>query len=304
MKLSQGDKMWLSEEIAKAVDNVHHEVSALKPQGWKKLFFLLREWGLLATNITVIVTLLGLFATAVYAVSSRREADATLHQKTTDRLDDIDKKLVEMNAKIGNGQLATLSSLPTTPTTIKRLMAIVDAAQQSNIPLDRNLVVEAGQHFVEASYNNEDAWGAANNLLSYQTSVVINLAPKLPVSTRNIVTRYKAPVGFTGTTQWMGVSASPAVPELHPVGTANENSKLAEGPAFLLLTGSTVNLDGMVLKRIVIRDAMITYSGGYLSLDQVYFVNCVFKMQPKKSAFLLAKAAFNTSGVVDFQSEG
>jgi hypothetical protein len=63
------------------------------------------------------------------------------------------------------------------------------------------------------------------------------------------------------------------------------------------MEGGTVRLDGMIMKRIVIRDARVIYQGGPASLRGVYFVNCKFEIQPKLTGQMLATAIISEPSV-------
>lgn len=55
----------------------------------------------------------------------------------------------------------------------------------------------------------------------------------------------------------------------------NLNKKL--GARVLIIEGQ-VSLDDMYLKNVIIRNSIVSYNGGPVSLENVTFVNCIFKL--------------------------
>jgi hypothetical protein len=60
MALRNEDREWLQLQIDKAIAKVFDSV---KPQGWKKVFFWLREWGIAAAIIGVFAALIAIVTT-------------------------------------------------------------------------------------------------------------------------------------------------------------------------------------------------------------------------------------------------
>ena len=87
--------------IHRAIDaSIAAAVSRLRPSGWRKALNLLREWGVLGVNVTIIVALLALAATEFHQATARIQKETTFETKTGDRLDAIEKRLTDIEASI------------------------------------------------------------------------------------------------------------------------------------------------------------------------------------------------------------
>ena len=93
MPLRNEDKDWIRGEIRSAL-------GTSKPQGWRKLVFVLRELGPLASSIAIVVTLLGITAAAIYHAVADVQEEATFRTHTGDRLDKIESTLALLQAQI------------------------------------------------------------------------------------------------------------------------------------------------------------------------------------------------------------
>lgn len=105
MKLGKGDRDSISTEITTAVAAA---VDLLKPRGWRKALYVLRELGILGTIMTVIVALLGITAAAVYhAVADVRE-ETQFRTNTGIRLTHIEETLKLIPAQIAASSFSNL----------------------------------------------------------------------------------------------------------------------------------------------------------------------------------------------------
>jgi hypothetical protein len=50
------------------------------------------------------------------------------------------------------------------------------------------------------------------------------------------------------------------------------------GPGFLIVQGLSATIDGFYLRRIIFKNMRLTYHGGPLVMEQVYFLECQFEM--------------------------
>jgi hypothetical protein len=73
------------------------------------------------------------------------------------------------------------------------------------------------------------------------------------------------------------------------------------GPAFLLVKGLTATLDGYYLKHVVFQNMRLTYRGGPLILEDVYFFQCYFEFLPSENSWKLMSAII-AGGWIRFSS--
>ena len=64
----------------------------------------------------------------------------------------------------------------------------------------------------------------------------------------------------------------------------------------LLVEGYDLKIDGLDVRNVVFSNSKITYLGGRLSLDNVYFSNCTFELTP--AGWNFANLTFGPSGQV------
>jgi hypothetical protein len=69
-------------------------------------------------------------------------------------------------------------------------------------------------------------------------------------------------------------------------------------PEYIAIDHADVEVDNFRLKHIILKESRITYAGGKLILDTVYFVNCTFYVsQTPRGASLIAALLENTGSV-------
>lgn len=128
MKLSEGERRSISAEIA---SQVAISFDLLKPRGWRKALFLLRQFGVLATIPTVFIALLALAGGGWYYAFSRIDKEARFEQSTTDSLQQINEELKLVPVQITTGKLSDLPSQELKAhhdelTTLKKTLASAD----------------------------------------------------------------------------------------------------------------------------------------------------------------------------------
>ncbi len=112
MNLSKADKAWLSKEISGQLNSL---IDSLRPRGWKRLTHWLREWGIVGTNIAIIVALLGLSLTAAGYAFSRVGKEAAFEARTEAELKQIEAalKLIPIQVSASNLSSLPVNDLPT-----------------------------------------------------------------------------------------------------------------------------------------------------------------------------------------------
>jgi hypothetical protein len=102
MALRNDDRDWIHAEIQSAVD-------LLRPHGWRKAVFVLRELGPLTATVAIIVALVGITLGAVYQSTAHVKEETTFRTNTMDRLGTIEGTLKLLQAQIA---VAKYSSAP------------------------------------------------------------------------------------------------------------------------------------------------------------------------------------------------
>jgi len=271
----------------------------LKNAGWVRARTIMLAFGAPAAIVSVVLTVLGLGATAFYQLMSHAVKDAEFHVNTTNKLGEIQKMLLERNlvdaAKAPNtklGQKLAITALATAKT------------EGVNIPLD--VVRDSGAKFVLASASDPGAWEAAVHFVSYQSNLLENNLP-VPRAYRPLqgpllweLTFVTGPSDHRSPTIY---GAGPDVGKERAASISNVGTATKTGPSlmpeYIIIDGAgtqdSVILDGYKVKNVVFKNLTIHYSGGALDLQNVVFLNCQFNIQHSQNGESLAKNLLSSS---------
>ena len=172
---------------------------------------------------------------------------------------------------------------PTDPKNITVAKQVLTNAQAVSIKLSPAVVEGAGKKFVNASKDNFAMWSDATtaflNYRSFLNSNVISsalegLAPH-PVPNYKFKFRGSEPPPDEEGYGWVPSSYAA---RLNVLGEPDANTSVGE--AYVLLKGGNIILDGMKMKNIVLENVEVYYYGWAVSVENVSFVNCRFKIAP------------------------
>jgi hypothetical protein len=193
---------------------------------------------------------------------------------------------------------------------------ILDNARDHDVVLNPTTLRKSGLKFIGASEKQPSAWSATKAALDYLSFVngALNLTPKVTNPkdiTPNLpnVGPYMFSLNLRPSPQSGMVWAARVKTEgdAPPEASARLESLASpqprgSGARLILIEGKsdTIVLDGQYLKNVIIREASVEYNGGPVRLENVYFVNCEFKIAPNEAGRALAKAIFQ-SGATNFR---
>lgn len=265
-------------------------VAPLKPRGWRKAVFIIRELGPIIGTVAVVVALLAIVVTLGIFTSNGITKNAEFRTHTEDRLTTIEGTLAKINATLDGTKLKQTSSNPASLESITEAKNVLTAAVANKTKIDPTIVKDAGVKFVEASQNAPAAWDAALAFLNYK-SFLNSLASGSPISDSvgPIMiesTKYNIPEAnvlepFREHGQLTVPSNAPNIPQFRSLRAPNPNENTTVGPSFLVFEGGVLLLDGLYLKRIVFRNTHIVYHGEPITLDNVFFIDCTFEIDLK-----------------------
>ena len=152
-------------------ERIATEVALLRPHGWKKALYILREWTVLGVTATIIVALLALALTQWNAANSRLAAEASFRTHTEDKLALIEASVLALRA-------TRASATPTDRKSQTDAREILATAKKDSLRLPVTLVQETGSSFIRASLNDVRAWDVALEFVAYRSS--LNDPPKGP----------------------------------------------------------------------------------------------------------------------------
>lgn len=294
MKFSQGDREWVATEITRQVAAASE---SLKPRGFKKLAYWLRDWGIVGTNITVILALLGLTLTSAYYAFSRVGKESAFETKTGDRLEALEAGIKDIRSNIEGIKVRQASSNPADPRNAKETKEILAEAKKGGVIISDSDIKQAGTSFLDASKAQPQAWEAALELVSYHTIInkdllAVGTAGQIATTpTTELETHYTLfiPPGYPTPQMSVGGDVpSDQAATMHPVNEPPLDQGGARGKQVILIEGGGLQIDGWFIKDAVIRDTAIVYQGGPLVLQNVIFVNCVFILKNEPAPRRLA----------------
>jgi hypothetical protein len=296
MKLRDDDKKWFAAEIARQLEEV---VDSFKPHGWQKLIYWLRLLGPLAASLAIVLTLVGITLGALYQSFAQVKEEATFRTKTEDRLNNIDKQLLGL-------QILNSSNLPSRTENQVVAKEILKDVKDKNISIPTSIVNQAGVSFVDASKNDPKAWPVALDFISYRT--VLNKDLALVGTAKQIATTplgnfeshylteflpgYEHPKMSVG-----GDVSFDRAANIYPLNEKPLDAGQSRGKEVILIEGGGIGLDGMAMKNVVIRNTVVGYSGGPMSLQNVIFVNCTFLFPLNQESRDLGRALLASSAV-------
>jgi hypothetical protein len=181
-------------------------------------------------------------------------------------------------------QFENVSKLPT-QALLQRAHALNDlaaVAKNESVKIDPKVVAQAGAKLVAASSQKPVLWDATLKFVEYK-SFNNSFSPSLPDTTNEQEFRDKYMM-------YIPEGAHPPSPSLKgkvPADVAaqtgyigeDRNTGLAFGPAWIVMEGGEVGLDGLELRNVIFHNVQISYFGGPVSMKNVYFIGCTFKMQ-------------------------
>lgn len=195
-------------------------------------------------------------------------------------------------------QIEQVSLRPQEQQSQDEVVSLLRQAKQSAILLPEPVIQRAGTRFIGAANVNPAAWDTAANFLNYRSYLNDGLAPKFqdnePLTPHNLPSYY---INFTplppppakyfppgtkifGFLLWAHGTGAP--PEksaiMEKISKPVQQGGSFEAYIFNALKG-TITLDDERMKNVFIYNAVIEYNGGQVSLENVYFVNCVFRIR-------------------------
>ena len=164
MALKNEERAWVAEQIRIATERP-------EVRGIKRLLRWLREWTILGPLIVAMVAIAIFIGTAI-------TRNSEFIGKTDARLNNVESSLKTLSTAVQEIRLKQVSGNPTDPQSIKEVQSLLRAAKSNNLKLSEDVLVEAGNNFVEATNKTPAAWSAALAFLEYRSFLNADLAPK------------------------------------------------------------------------------------------------------------------------------
>jgi len=248
-----------------------------------------RAW-LIPVSVTVLFTVLGAaFAVFWYVGGLIVDRHVTSGiQSTRQDISRIDGNVQRIQDQLTAIQLKQLSINPESPQSIKDAQNLLNTAQQKKIQIDNATIRDVSTTFAKAAKANPDAWEVVTELVNYRSSLNANLSSPLANLELHPETDYLYPTtDIIGTFAHYGAAPISRAAKFNPIGV-NSNPGRTTGDLFLAVDNSTITLDNMEIKSVVFSNSTILYTGGAVILENVYFINCKFRINRDSSQSLIA----------------
>jgi hypothetical protein len=174
---------------------------------------------------------------------------------------------------------------------IEKAGKIIEFARKEKMSLDPVAIKNYGLQvaaFTTAPQLSNVAWSGLQQAVDYHSFANEKVAPKLPDLTQATGKEdYSSSLNFSevqpGEKPLYGVFfAGGHVPEKESARLETLDKPRPHGSTFgfFIVRGGigTLSLDGMYMKNVIVENATLSYGGGPLRLENVYFVNCRFKL--------------------------
>lgn len=275
----------------------------------------LKKWVVPAASVLGIsVVLWGVFSYTVKseiesAVAGMRTDVATMKPqvsaletglgKTNEKIDNLLKEALE-RAFPKPSPTATKAELKED---FKRVDDLLQLAKSENVRLNPQLLVDYGKQVISVGNDRSitgAAWTTLGTLLNYRSFLNASMAPipsDLIMGQSDFAVEFKAARLPNSSAGMLGVTYSRDAKMVSGEQAAlfvqiGHEGKVVRGPNDFVVEGQGFNiiLDGFHVRNAIVRNAEITYNGGPIILENVYFVNCTFKTTIAPSSQLFADA--------------
>ena len=181
--------------------------------------------------------------------------------------------------------------------------------------LDPKVITVAGQEFISAgaSSSDPDVWKTGLAFLDYRSFLSVGPSTEkfTPIPKENVHwdVRYNFSRPLKPNDEWQASTGREVPAEnamaLEPIGSrSNEGKKV--GPEYLLVENVSpgFKLDGLRIKNVIFKNTEITYEGGPVDMQNVYFVNCTFNVAKKPNGKNFATSVLASAPTTTFQAGG
>lgn len=204
-------------------------------------------------------------------------------QPLPEAIHSLDIRITKLETRWDDLRLETLSQKPVSKETVGAVRQVLDEARSASLALPAESIRSTGIKFVDASQKSPDAWDAVTALLEYRSYLSLLNVPMNTSLNRLEATNYQIPakniLSVPKPSELRIPSESPNIPEMRALDAPSENQNVKVGPAFLVIDGGSLLLDGVYWRRIVFRNTHIVYRGGPVQMQDVYFLNCSFEVR-------------------------
>ena len=229
-------------------------------------------------------------------------------QSIGDRLEAVEKSVKSIDADILQLRLKALVSGPADSQGQAEAKKVLATARKESISLPQAVVEQGGQKFIGASKEDSNAWGVALDFIAYRSSLNTRnpeIATEDYGSTfstyyhQNTV-RGRDPVKWSWAPPLTTDYSKQAKWDM--IGYEDKRNTVTQ-PSWIIGAGGAESLDGQQLRRAILINVEVHFSGGPVILEDVTFINCTFVFDNVAKSRELGERLLADS-LVSFRSAG
>lgn len=164
MPLNKGEWKIIDEKIEAAIKQS-------QPRGWKKALHVMREWGVLAVNISVILGLVALAATQFYQANARLAKEAAFEATTDQSLKGIQGDIGGIKTDVAKLNLALSAAKPIAQfkASLPELRSSIAAAQKQNAKMSPALMADLQSKLMSVCTDVPSYWPVVADFITYRS---------------------------------------------------------------------------------------------------------------------------------------
>jgi hypothetical protein len=191
---------------------------------------------------------------------------------------------------------------------VPELKQLATLAKKEGVSIPPTLVKNVATKL--AAIGSADAWTAALDFATYKSFLnaansirLTQLKGQLPSQDLYTVYLSVPPPGMTPPVfSVVGGVPKEQAATFSIIGAPDLNAKNLLGNDWIILDGNGIVLDKLKLKKVIFRNVYISYSGGPLEMEDVYFLNCTFGVSQHPNGELLLTKVLDQSTAVKFNA--
>jgi len=194
-------------------------------------------------------------------------------------------RLPRAEAQMAEHKLQKAGDNPLSPDSAQTARDVLAAAKATDVKIQIRVIKDTGARFLEIANQNPEAWSTVQEYLSYRSVINVDLYPRLTPATGK--SNYRSSVTISALPPHQGYEKAYGVYFAGGYATGDKSARLenlknpqSQGSefAFFIIDGGadTIALDDSWMRNVIIRNCNLSYAGGRVRLENVWFVNCTF----------------------------